>query len=64
MAIDPRCDAVDLCAAGPLWLGSDERRAARPSRSVRIGLTKEIHRLLRFYEQDNGYVSGPRSLGS
>jgi DNA-3-methyladenine glycosylase len=62
MAIDPRCDAVDLCAAGPLWLGSDERRAARPSRSVRIGLTKEVHRLLRFYEPGNGYVSGPRSL--
>ena len=42
MAIDLRCDGIDLCAAGPLWLGVDERRAIRPSRSVRIGLTKEV----------------------
>lgn len=62
MAIDRRCDGIDLCAAGPLWLGVDERRAVRPSRSVRIGLTKEAHRLLRFYERGNAYVSGPRKM--
>jgi DNA-3-methyladenine glycosylase len=64
MAIDRRCDGIDLCAAGPLWLGVDERRAARPSRSVRIGLTKEVDRLLRFYERGSVYVSGPRKLRS
>jgi DNA-3-methyladenine glycosylase len=64
MAIDLRCDGIDLCAAGPLWLGVDERRAIRPSRSVRIGLTKEVYRLLRFYERGNVYVSGPRKLRS
>jgi DNA-3-methyladenine glycosylase len=62
MAIDRRCDGIDLCAAGPLWLGVDERRAVRPSRSVRIGLTKEVCRLLRFYERGSAYVSGPRKL--
>ena len=63
MAIDLRCDGVDLCAAGPLWLGvEDERHPVRPSRSVRIGLTKEADRLLRFYERGNAYVSGPRDL--
>ncbi len=62
MAIDRDCDGIDLCAAGPLWLGVDERRSARPSRSVRIGLTKEMHRPLRFYERNNVYVSGPRKL--
>ncbi|QEX23237.1 putative 3-methyladenine DNA glycosylase [Hypericibacter adhaerens] len=62
MAIDRRCDGIDLCAAGPLWLGADERRAPRPSRSVRIGLTKEAHRRLRFYERGSAYVSGPREL--
>jgi DNA-3-methyladenine glycosylase len=63
MAIDRRCDGIDLCAAGPLWLGvDDERRAARLSRSARIGLTKEIDRLLRFYERGNAFVSGPRNL--
>jgi DNA-3-methyladenine glycosylase len=62
MAIDRRCDGIDLCAAGPLWLGVDGRRAVRPSRSVRIGLTKEVDRLLRFYERDSVCVSGPRKL--
>jgi DNA-3-methyladenine glycosylase len=62
MAIDRRCDGVDLCAAGPLWLGADGRPAARPARSVRIGLTKEVDRPLRFYESGNAYVSGPRKL--
>ncbi|HEY2444447.1 MAG TPA: DNA-3-methyladenine glycosylase [Rhizomicrobium sp.] len=62
MAIDRRCDGIDLCAAGPLWLSVDERREARLSRSVRIGLTKEAHRLLRFYERGSVYVSGPRKL--
>jgi DNA-3-methyladenine glycosylase len=62
MAIDRRCDGIDLCAAGPLWLGVDGLRAVRPARSVRIGLTKEADRLLRFYERGNAYVSGPRKL--
>jgi DNA-3-methyladenine glycosylase len=62
MAIDRCCDGIDLCAAGPLWLGMDERRAVRPSRSVRIGLTKEAYRLLRFYERGNACVSGPPKL--
>ena len=65
MAIDQRCDGIDLCAAGPLWLGvDDERHAVRLSRSARIGLTKEVDRLLRFYERGSGYVSGPRDLRS
>jgi DNA-3-methyladenine glycosylase len=62
MAIDRDCDGIDLCAAGPLWLGQDERPGVRPSRSVRIGLTKEVDRLLRFYERGSTWVSGPRSL--
>jgi DNA-3-methyladenine glycosylase len=63
MSIDHRCDGIDLCAAGPLWLGvDDERRAARLARSVRIGLSKEVDRLLRFYERGSPYVSGPRAL--
>jgi DNA-3-methyladenine glycosylase len=62
MAIDRRCDGIDLCTAGPLWLGVDEQRQVRPARSVRIGLTKEADRLLRFYERGSVYVSGPRTL--
>jgi DNA-3-methyladenine glycosylase len=63
MAIDRRCDGIDLCAAGPLWLGVDDKRqAVSLSRSVRIGLTKEVDRPLRFYERGNANVSGPRAL--
>jgi DNA-3-methyladenine glycosylase len=62
MAIDRRCDGVDLCAAGPLWLGADGRPAGKIAKSVRIGLTKEAERLRRFYERGNPHVSGPRKL--
>jgi DNA-3-methyladenine glycosylase len=65
MAIDRRCDGIDLCAPGPLWLGIDvARRAVRLARSARIGLTKEVERPLRFYERGSIYVSGPRALRS
>lgn len=70
MRIDRRCDGVDLCAGGQLWLG----QAAQPAgsgfaestaligRSVRIGLTREVNRRLRFYERGNPFVSGPKRL--
>ncbi len=55
-------DGVDLCAAGPLWLGDDGRPAGPIGASVRIGITKAADRLLRFYERGNAFVSGPRKL--
>jgi len=62
MAIDRAQDGVDLCARGPLWLGSDLRPPGRIAASVRIGIRKEMHRPLRFYEVGNANVSGPRKL--
>ena len=52
-------DGVDLCGDGPLWLGTARRPTGLVGRSVRVGITKEAHRLLRFYEQGNPFVSGP-----
>ena len=62
MGIDRRFDGVDLCRKGPLWLGDELRPVGAIGQSVRIGLTREIHRKLRFFEYDNAFVSGPRRL--
>ncbi len=60
--INKRFDGVDLCRDKRLWLGSPVKLPGRLSRSVRIGITKEAHRLLRFYERGNPCVSGPKRL--
>jgi DNA-3-methyladenine glycosylase len=62
MAIDLRVDGVDLCGSGPLWLGAGARETDEVGSSVRIGISREAHRLLRFYERGNPFVSGPRRL--
>jgi len=62
MQVDLRQDGLDLCAAGPLWLAATEQRTSAIGRSVRIGITREAHRLLRFYERGNAHVSGARKL--
>ena len=73
--IDRRLDGVDLCAPGPLWLaalrpdptspnrtGLSKVRHSRPGISIRIGITRAANRLLRFYERNNPFVSGPTRL--
>lgn len=62
LGIDRRFDGIDLCAKGALWLGSPIRRIGPVGVSTRIGLSREADRLLRFYERDNIYVSGPKTL--
>jgi len=62
MDIDRRFDGVDLCAPGPLWLGASRRRAGAIGESVRIGITREVDRKLRFFERDNTFVSGPARM--
>jgi DNA-3-methyladenine glycosylase len=60
LQIDQRLDGVDLCANGPLWLGTAVRETAHVSTTVRIGITREVGRLLRFFEAGSPFVSGPR----
>ena len=62
MAIDRCFDGVDLCAKGTLWLGAGIRPTGAIGASVRIGLTREVDRKLRFFEHDNAFVSGPKRL--
>lgn len=57
MSIDRRFDGIDLCAPGPLWLGSIARPAAPIVSSKRIGISKAMDRPWRFMERDNPYVS-------
>jgi DNA-3-methyladenine glycosylase len=59
--IDQRLDGVDLCTDGPLWLGSAVRETRRVGETVRIGITREMGRSLRFYEAGSPFVSGPRN---
>ena len=58
LEIDLRLDGVDLCADGPLWLGTAVRETAPISTSVRIGITREVDRPLRFFEAGSPFVSG------
>ncbi len=60
--IDRRYDGRDLCAPGPLWLGTPVRPVGPVGRSARIGISREMERKLRFFERDNAFVSGPRRL--
>ncbi len=60
--ITRKLDGVDLCGPGKLWLGTAARPTGPIGVSVRIGITKEAHRPLRFYERGNPFVSGPKSL--
>jgi DNA-3-methyladenine glycosylase len=66
--IDMRHDGVDLCTGHGLWLASlaaestGEIPPVRVGITTRIGLTREAHRLLRFYSSGSPFVSGPRHL--
>jgi DNA-3-methyladenine glycosylase len=62
MKIDRRLDGVDLCSRSPLWLAAEVRAPGVVAASVRIGISKETTRLLRFYEAGNPHVSGPPAL--
>jgi DNA-3-methyladenine glycosylase len=73
LEIDRGLDGIDLCAPGPLWLGtlkpiasSDPATASAANEllgiSTRIGITRAADRHLRFYQRNSPYVSGPTRL--
>jgi DNA-3-methyladenine glycosylase len=61
-AIDRGLDGVDFCGGADLWLGSAVRPVGAIATSVRIGITKDAHRPLRFYERGNEFVSGTNAM--
>lgn len=63
MDIDRSLDGVDLCVrSNGLWLADAVRPVRHVGVSVRIGISKEAARPLRFYERGNPHVSGTRAL--
>lgn len=64
-AIGPEWDGADLCAGGALWIGrlsGNDAPLVRIAATKRIGLSRQMHEPLRFYEPGNAFVSGPRRL--
>ncbi len=64
LRIDLQLDGLDLCRKGPLWLGRDDHQPGQIGQSTRIGITRDVNRLLRFYLSGSPFVSGPRSLNT
>jgi DNA-3-methyladenine glycosylase len=62
LRIDRSLDGLDLCREGPLWLARDGHEQGEIGRSVRIGISRDAHRLLRFHLRGSPFVSGPGSL--
>lgn len=62
--VDKRFDGIDLCAKGPLWLAASSARDAAIGTSIRIGISKDAHRRLRFFEAGSPFVSGTRALNT
>jgi DNA-3-methyladenine glycosylase len=65
LGIDKAIDGLDLCSPGAkVWLGGAVRRRGKIGASVRIGITRDAHRPLRFYEIGNPFISGSLRLNS
>ncbi len=64
LQIGPWANGLDLCGKGPLWLGHGEGDAGDIGEGVRIGITKDADRVLRFYLRGSPFVSGPKALNA
>lgn len=62
LRIDMKLDGVDLCRPGPLRLSDDGWHGGKIGESVRIGITRDADRVLRYYVPGNRFVSGPKRL--
>ena len=49
LRVDPSLDGLDLCREGPLWLARGDREPVEIGQSIRIGVSRDANRLLRFY---------------
>ncbi|MDE1004392.1 MAG: DNA-3-methyladenine glycosylase [Paraburkholderia fungorum] len=61
LGIGQSFDGRDLCTGRDLWIGVIEKDVPIGV-TTRIGLSREMHRPLRFFEPGSAFVSGPRKL--
>ena len=69
LRIDRSLDGLDLCRTGPLWLAHDDQEPSEIGKgkigeSVRIGISRDADRVLRFYLRASPFVSGAKSLNA
>jgi DNA-3-methyladenine glycosylase len=62
LRVDCRLDGLDLCRDSPLWLGRGDHEPVDIGQRIRIGISRDANRFLRFYLLHSPFVSGPRSL--
>jgi DNA-3-methyladenine glycosylase len=62
LGIGPSYDGHDLCNGRDLWIGVVEIGEMPIGVTTRIGLSREMHLPLRFFEPGSAFVSGPRKL--
>ncbi len=62
LRIDRELDGLDLCREGPLWLARADDEPGEIGRSIRIGISRDADRVLRFYLRGSPFVSGAKSL--
>jgi DNA-3-methyladenine glycosylase len=64
LRIDRSLDGLDLCREGPLWLAHGDGKPGEIGQGVRIGVSRDADRRLRFYVRGSPFVSGPKSLNA
>jgi DNA-3-methyladenine glycosylase len=62
LRVDRLLDGLDLCREGPLWLGRGDHEPGEIGESIRIGISREADRVLRFYLRGSPFVSGSKWL--
>src|SRR5689334_6929455 len=55
LRIDRQLDGLDLCKKGPLWLARDGHKPGDIGQGLRIGISKDVDRPLRFFLYDSPF---------
>jgi DNA-3-methyladenine glycosylase len=61
LGIDRSYDGLDLCSSDRIWFEDDCYRVGRVAVTRRIGVTRDVNRLLRFYIYGSPWVSRKNS---